>query len=91
VTPEVKNAVMEAETAIAQTLKEVEKTTGQRILGVRIVRYKGGPDYKVEVILAENSKSEQKDFAQLGHRECWCRQHQEDEHPLYLRRGVCLV
>ena len=51
-TPEVKNAVMEAETAIAQTLKEVEKTTGQRILGVRIVRYKGGPDYKVEVILA---------------------------------------
>lgn len=50
-TPEVKNAVMEAETAIAQTLKEVEKTTGQRILGVRIVRYKGGPD-KVEVILA---------------------------------------
>ena len=50
-TPEVKNAVMEAETAIAQTLTEVEKTTGQRILGVRIV-YKGGPDYKVEVILA---------------------------------------
>jgi hypothetical protein len=43
---------MEAEKAIAQTLKEVEKTAGQRILGVRIVRYKGGPDYKVEVILA---------------------------------------
>jgi hypothetical protein len=46
---------MEAETAIAQTLTEVEKTTGQRILGVRIVRYKGGPDGSVAKMTAETS------------------------------------